>query len=203
MHLLDPIKCYYEEKLTQHGTTARGVDWNGVASQRMRFQSLCQVIDRELGETFTIDDYGCGYGACLGYIKERGWKPDYLGLDISDKMVVAGKEQYPEGTFIVANTSPRVADFAVASGIFNVVLDVDRDDWLGYIVDTLDAIHAATTHGFSFNCLTSYSDELLMRPNLYYGDPCFFFDHCKRRYSKNVSLLHDYGLYEFTIIVRK
>jgi hypothetical protein len=42
-----------------------------------------------------------------------------------------------------------------------------------------------------------------MRPDLYYGDPCALFDHCKRRYARNVAVLHDYGLYEFTILVRK
>ena len=42
-----------------------------------------------------------------------------------------------------------------------------------------------------------------MRGDLYYGDPRAFFDHCKRRFSKQVALLHDYGLYEFTIRVRK
>ena len=31
----------------------------------------------------------------------------------------------------------------------------------------------------------------------------FFFDFCKRNFSRNVALLHDYGLYDFTIIVRK
>ena len=41
-----------------------------------------------------------------------------------------------------------------------------------------------------------------MRPDLYYADPCRLFDHCKRRYSRHVALLHDYGLYEFTILVR-
>ena len=42
-----------------------------------------------------------------------------------------------------------------------------------------------------------------MRADLFYGDPTFFFDHCKRKYSRNVALLHDYDLYEFTIIVRR
>jgi hypothetical protein len=42
-----------------------------------------------------------------------------------------------------------------------------------------------------------------MRNYLYYADPCALFDLCKRRYSKHVALLHDYGLYEFTILVRK
>jgi hypothetical protein len=51
--------------------------------------------------------------------------------------------------------------------------------------------------------LTSYSDPERMRPELYYGDPRFFFDRCKRDYTRNVALLHDYDLYEFTIIARK
>jgi hypothetical protein len=42
-----------------------------------------------------------------------------------------------------------------------------------------------------------------MQDYLYYADPRVLFDHCKTRYSKNVALLHDYGLYEFTILVRK
>ena len=57
--------------------------------------------------------------------------------------------------------------------------------------------------GFSFNCLTKYSDDTKMKDYLFYADPCQLFDYCKRNFSKQVALLHDYGLYEFTIIVRK
>ena len=42
-----------------------------------------------------------------------------------------------------------------------------------------------------------------MRPDLYYADPGLFFDDCKRRFSRNVAILHDYDLYDFTVIVRK
>jgi hypothetical protein len=41
-----------------------------------------------------------------------------------------------------------------------------------------------------------------MRNHLFYADPCEFFDLCKRRYSRNVALAHDYDLYEFTLLVR-
>jgi len=41
------------------------------------------------------------------------------------------------------------------------------------------------------------------RPDLYFGDPLLYFDFCKRNFSRNVALLHDYGLYDFTILVRK
>jgi hypothetical protein len=42
-----------------------------------------------------------------------------------------------------------------------------------------------------------------MRDDLYYADPLFLFDYCKRNFAKNVALLHDYRIYDFTIIVRK
>ena len=54
-----------------------------------------------------------------------------------------------------------------------------------------------------YNLLTKYSDKEFMQSYLYYADPCALFDLCKRRYSRHVALLHDYGLYEFTILVRK
>lgn len=93
-------------------------------------------------------------------------------------------------------------DFTVASGIFNVRLDVPDDEWRAYVETTLEKLAGLSRAGFAFNMLTSYSDADKMRPDLYYGDPGWFFDLCKRRYSRNVALLHDYGLYEFTMIVR-
>jgi hypothetical protein len=51
--------------------------------------------------------------------------------------------------------------------------------------------------------LTKYSDKEYMKEYLYYADPLYLFDYCKKHFSKNVALLHDYNLYEFSIIVRK
>jgi hypothetical protein len=70
-------------------------------------------------------------------------------------------------------------------------------------VETLDMMNISSGAGFSFNCLTSYSDADRMRGDLFYANPLDLFDLCKRRYSRQVALLHDYELYEFTMIVRK
>jgi len=75
--------------------------------------------------------------------------------------------------------------------------------WLAYIHATLDTLDRLGERGFAFNILTSYSDAEKMRPDLYYANPSDLFDRCKRRYSRRVALLHDYPLYEFTILVRK
>ena len=55
--------------------------------------------------------------------------------------------------------------------------------------------------GFAFNCLTSYVDY--KEDHLYYGNPLFFFDFCKKNFSKYVTLIHDYKLYEWTMLVVK
>jgi len=91
----------------------------------------------------------------------------------------------------------------LASGIFNVRLGRSDAEWFDYLQTTLDVLDRTSSLGFAFNCLTSYSDEDKKRDYLYYADPCRLFDLCKRRYSRHVVLLHDYGLYEFTILVKK
>jgi hypothetical protein len=64
-------------------------------------------------------------------------------------------------------------------------------------------MHDKSRLGFAFNHLSSYSDKEYMQSYLYYADPLFLFDYCKKNFSKNVALIHDYGQYDFTIIVRK
>ena len=44
---------------------------------------------------------------------------------------------------------------------------------------------------------------MALRLDLYYADPCALFDYCKRSFSRNVALLHDYEIYDFTLLVRK
>jgi hypothetical protein len=109
----------------------------------------------------------------------------------------------PVARFIAAAEPDNVADYGVASGIFNVRLDRSDIEWYAYLQATLDILDQTSRMGFAFNCLTSYSDADRKRDYLYYADPCQLFDFCKRRYSRQVALLHDYGLYEFTILVRK
>ena len=68
---------------------------------------------------------------------------------------------------------------------------------------TLAAINGLSKRGFAFNVLTKYSHPEFQRPDLYYADPLFLFDYCKTKFSRFVTLLHDYPLYEFTLLVRK
>jgi hypothetical protein len=105
--------------------------------------------------------------------------------------------------FLTDESLLKVADYTLASGIFNVKLQNSIRKWEDYILNVLKRIDELSEKGFSFNLLTQYSDAERMRPELYYADPCYLFDYCKRHFSRNIAILHDYNLYEFTIIVRK
>jgi SAM-dependent methyltransferase len=203
--LFSEIASYYSQKLEQHGATPKGVDWNGVIGQTTRFNQIYKLFEGSK-TSFSLNDIGCGYGALLDYLQQRNSAVNYLGLDISKEMVVSAMKRHKLSTgarFIVASTPDQIADYSVASGIFNVRMKRADDEWNAYLLDMLEVFESTSKFGFAFNCLSSYSDEDKKKSYLYYANPCQLFDLCKRRYSRHVTLLHDYNLYEFTILVRK
>lgn len=202
--LLKDVASYYTNAIQRHGATARGVDWNDEGVQRLRFEQLLRIA--EGSEEFSLNDLGCGYGALLDYLGESQRKVIYSGFDIADAMLEAAIERHGHSRshrFIKSALPTITADYGVASGIFNVRLGSSHEVWEQYLFETLDSLHVTSKRGFAFNCLTAYSDPDRKREDLYYGDPLALFDRCKHRYAQDVALLHDYGLYEFTILVRK
>jgi SAM-dependent methyltransferase len=197
---------YYSARLQEHGASHWGVDWNSTESQELRFVQLLKIV-RSPAEHFSINDVGCGYGALYGFLARLGYGFDYTGFDIATNMIDKAQELYAQAqtpcTFVSDRERLAPADYTVASGIFNVQMQIDREEWKRYMLATLDFMWSLSTSGMSFNVLTGYSDAEYMREGLYYADPLFLFDHCKRQYSRHVALLHDYGLYEFTILVRR
>lgn len=205
--LLNPIAEYYSGRLQEHGATPRGVDWNGEESQFLRFAQLAKLLPQD---GFTVLDFGCGYGALLDYLAEQRYQDfHYTGLDVSPSMLGAAAEKkrqlpHPAQWCSEVNSSPAGAfDYVLASGILNVKLHFDTEQWEAYVHQTVSEFDRLSSKGFAFNCLTAYSDEDRKRSDLFYPKPELFFELCKRKYSRNVALLHDYELYEFTILVRK
>ena len=201
--LFAALDAYYAPRLAEHGASARGVDWNSSESQELRFRQLLRVRSDE--EPCSLLDYGCGYGELAHLLVARGEPVDYRGFDVSERMIDLARVHNPDPGACRFFQSPgdlEQADYVVASGVFNLRLDVDEATWEAYVLETLDVLAGLARHGFAFNLLTSWSDADRMRPDLFYAEPTRFFEHCKRSYSRHVALLHDYGLYEWTMLVR-
>jgi hypothetical protein len=199
------IEALYTANLAEHGTNSPSVGWPDPDAQRLRFDKLAHVIAIDPpAEEISVNDWGCGYGAMFRYLDAR---PDvrlgrYNGYDISAEMLAAarGFVDDPRAHWNQGAELTEDADFSFVSGTFNVRMRASDEAWQRYIEDTLRAIAARSRKGFAFNLLTTYVDW--RKDDLFYADPAYFFAFCKENFSRFVTLLHDYPLYEWTIAVR-
>lgn len=198
---LNDIRLLYEASLAKHGAAPQGVGWRDEESQRLRFDKLIEVIDPSSGP-YVINDLGCGYGAfCEHLIMRNVPVSRFRGYDISSAMIAQARNRVhmEAAEFIQSAAIKDEGDYGFACGIFNVRMSAPEDEWLNHILQALDNIYETSRRGFAFNLLTSYVDW--KEPHLFYGDPRYFFDYCKRKYSRYVTLLHNYKLWEWTILV--
>lgn len=197
------VRRYYEEKLHTHGVCARGVDWKDSQSQELRFKQFLGLFPPD--DRFGVLDFGCGYAAFLEFLRGQGSQCSYEGVDLSPAMIATATQRHAPDALASFHCGNRImpADFIVASGVFNVRQEASLADWETYVQTNLEAIASNARRGFGVNFLSSYSDHDKQRADLYYADPLRMFDWAKRHVARNVALLHDYGLYEFTLLVRK
>ncbi len=204
---LDNIRNYFQGCFEKNGESATGVDWNSPYAQETRFDQLLRVINPE--KPFSILDFGCGYGHLAEYLRKKGLNfTHYYGYDIVPEELEAGEKKYAGDTSVSFHSSLDeipTADYLTASGVFNICLNNDHATWTKHILDSLNVFNQKASRGFASNFLTSYSDadRMAERPDLYFADPCMLFDYCRRHFSRNVALLHDYKIWDFTILVRK
>lgn len=202
--MVGPVAQYYAEKLDAHGVTPQGVDWNSDESQQLRFSQLLYVMENEPQQEPTVLDYGCGYGALAQRLIAANVPFRYVGFDVCTPMVVQARVDMrdPRCTFTDSESELPVADYTVASGIFNVRLQASEEQWKAHVARTISTLARHSSRGFAFNMLTRYADAQKLRDYLYYADPSEYFKLCKQRWSRNVALLHHYDLFEFTIVVK-
>jgi SAM-dependent methyltransferase len=201
-HFVRQSAEYYAAKLKAHGPGHRAVDWNSRESQTLRFEQLLRICGSEFVD---VNDYGCGYGALAEHLAERGIPFRYCGYDAAPEMIDAALSRHANDArclFLSDRSAVTRRPFSVASGVFNVKQQATPSDWWAYVRDALDDLAALSEKGFAFNLLTGYSDEDRRRPDLFYASPEDVFRYCVGRFSRYVAVLHDYPLYEFTVLVR-
>lgn len=202
--IVDGVAAYYSAKLAMHGATARGVDWNTKDSHELRHRQFLRLLDG--ASNATILDLGCGFGDFLRFLRAAGYRGRFVGYDVAPSMIAEASRLHGADDnceWRIGAEPTEIADFAVASGIFNVKGDVPLEQWVRYVHDTIEILARAGRLGCAFNVLSTSSNPDRRRPDLYYADASEMLSFCLDRYGKSVALLQDYGLYEFTVIVRR
>ena len=197
------IARYYDRRVLAHGATARGADWSSFITQEVRFAQLLKLCD--FSGPFSLNDVGCGYGALISYLAKYHPETeiDYLGFDVSPAMIRHAMEvrwDLSNATAVVADACPRVADYSVASGIFNVKLDTPLDMWERCIARTLRDVRRSSRRGFAVNFMAPSGSS---SPEMHYWTvPKPWIAFCRKELQASVEVLADYGLREFTLLVR-
>jgi SAM-dependent methyltransferase len=200
------IEAYYSRKVLRYGPTPLGVDWSCVPTQELRFVQLLKLFDTKAA--FSVNDVGCGYGALSGFMSKRFKRLtiDYWGVDLSLAMIDEARRlsaKHKQAQFSIASSCPRVADYSVASGIFNVKLQQPDALWTEFIKATLDDMHTNSRLGFAVNFLTRLADGVDVRPELYRSPASFWQSYCEQTFKAQVTVIEGYGMREFTLLVRK
>src|SRR6266545_7654866 len=107
---LDQVKSYFDKHIKEHGASPRGSDWNSDASQTIRFDQILKVIDTL---SFSLLDWGCGYGALSDYLALKGFETDYYGFDILESAIDTARQTHgykPHHTFVLDQSQLPVCD---------------------------------------------------------------------------------------------
>ena len=200
----DRVREYYTATFRTHGASPRGVDWNSDEAQRTRFHELARILPT--AGRFSVLDFGCGYGAFFPYLR-AGWPlAEYVGVDVVPEMVYAARVRHADdriARFEVVGDALPTADFAIMNGVFHIRQDELAASWEAYARGCIQRVWEVSDVGMAFNVLSLHSDADRRGPHLYYGAPEEWLAWCIGTFGRHVSLLHDYGLYEFTMLVRR
>ena len=196
---------YYGAKVREHGATPPGADWRCEPTQQMRFVQLLRLCEDT--PAYTLNDVGCGWGALLHFLGRRRMlqRVDYLGVDLSPEMIAAARKARPRhaARFKVGSCSPRVADYSVASGVFNVRLDVSLDLWEAFVRRTLDELCSTSRLGFAVNFMEPLPVEFDAPRELYRPEPRLWVAYLERELGLRVEPVRGYGLREVTLLARR
>ncbi|MGX9962460.1 methyltransferase [Roseomonas sp. F4] len=201
--ILKAVTAHYEQALATHGPTAKGVDWKDEEGQRLRHRQFLRLVEGD--PEASILDLGCGYGDFLPFLRAHGHRGRYIGLDVAPAMVEEARRLHGEGpdrAFFLGAESPEAADYAIASGILNVIRGADPAAWPGYVDGVIEGLARSSRRGFAFNMLSLNSDPERRRADLHYADPAAMLAAMIARHGRHAAVLQDYGLWEFTLIQR-
>ena len=202
---LAAVAGYYGERLRRFGATPLGVDWPHRPNQELRLLQLLRLCD--FSAPCSLNDVGCGYGALRGLLsrRQRRAQIDYLGTDVSAAMVAAARRRWrrrADCAFEVAAGATRVADYSLASGIFNVKLDCPLPDWEALVARTLDNLRRHSRLGYGVNFIDPPAPGQASPPELYRPPAEQWLAHLARHQPDcDVALLRGYGLPEYTLWV--
>ena len=206
MRSLKKLVEVYEKNFSQYGDNNKGVGWKSKKAANKRYQVVSTEIKKDKNKK-SILDFGCGLSHFLKFIKRSNiGKFKYIGLDMSEKMIEASIKKYPKEKYIMTDPlkNPRKvprADYIVILGLFTQKLNYSEKEMFSFLKRILTLTYNKTKVALIFNVMSPYVDWK-NKFNFYLDFEKLLNFICKKL-SKNFTIKHNYGLYEYTIFIYK
>lgn len=196
---LTEMRTRYQQRFAQFGHNRKTLGWDKDC-QNVRFAAVFEGLrDEDYG---SIIDVGCGFGDLLTYLRRRGWRGFYTGIDLVPELIVQAEQVHKsdplsnfESVDITNQRPSSLADLAVAIGIFNHRLRQPQGE---YVREMIDAMWNLSGHTVVCDFLSTSSEPERRRDDLFYADPKDAFD-IGSQYSRRIMLHHSYMPFEFQL----
>ncbi len=203
---INELKDYYEDKLNIHKHGAKAVNWRDKKSQYLRFKKICEIGSFNKKKVL---DVGCGLGHLKDFLKISKIKTNYIGIDISEKMILRAKKRCDDKNFYcldilkISNKDIKKlkSDYVINCGLFTVKNNLDSDTWWRYMKKMIVNMNKLSRKGISFNLMKNnvdYKDK-----HLHYQSIDQLVNFIEKKISKKIIIKNDYNLWEYTCHIFK
>lgn len=202
----ETLKRHYEKRLKEFGPNARGMDWPNEEDLSKRFQVLSSIVSTD--EPVSLLDMGCGVGLLIDYLQHQGRISNirYRGIDISEDMIEVAKSRHPDMDFVAQDVlkdplTTGSVDYIVMNGVLTEKQDMTQQEMVSFAEALLEHLFGVCKKGLSFNVMSSHVDWT--REDLFHWPLDEIVGFLVRSCSRHIRIYMDYGLYEYTVHVKK
>ncbi len=114
---------FYKSSIKKYGLSAKGVQWNSLSSQKIRFEIILKMLPKDL-HNYTLVDAGCGFGDFYNFLKSKNQLPlKYIGIDTLDEMVQIASKKTSQKIIKADICKDKLieADYYICSGAMNIL----------------------------------------------------------------------------------
>lgn len=188
----------YNMVADKYGTSSRAVLWDDPQTQYFRFSELLKYLNMN-DSNKTLLDIGCGNGELYKFLNFQGFRGNYVGYDINDKLLAQACGRFADIDVqkrdIMSEEIERRFDYVVLSGLFNVNVGQST----AWVYDFLKKMYALCDGIMVFNMISThvtFRDE-----GMFYLNPAEALSFCIENLSKRTTLAHHNLPYNYTVTV--
>ena len=185
----------YAARLERYGHDPRSLGWTK-GRQRHRFEALLRHV--RWSRDCSVLDVGCGFGDLGAFLRERGHRGEYVGIDLVDDLVRVGRARYPDLDLRVADLEEFTADthydLVLATGVFNARLEHGNN--LDHIGSSLRSMFRLARIAVVADFLTADVDRV---DDALFYTPIGDVVECVYRLTRRFVIDHQTMPYEYTI----